>query len=123
MPYRNETAGELPRTQALFVRGVIIRYFGRSSSREITQCAQAWQKEVSSASDRYKLWQTGEAPAQRAIPRNSEVASSWTSGNCFAIAQERVAFFGYTGKLGIRYPRILQELELARNICVETDEV
>jgi hypothetical protein len=69
------------------------------------------------------LWQAGHAPPQRAVARNGKVASNRASRYCFTIAQKGVTFSTYSGKLSVHYPCILQELELARNIGVETDEM
>jgi hypothetical protein len=69
------------------------------------------------------LWQVGYAPSQRAIARDSKAGSDRAPGYWFTIAQKRVAFSRCAGKFGVRYPCALQELELARNIGIQTDKM
>ena len=55
--------------------------------------------------------------------RHDEVVGDRAARYRLAIAEQRIALARQAGELGAHHPGVLQELELARDVRVETDEV
>src|SRR5882724_9941677 len=87
------------------------------------QRAQTRQKEIGAAFDRNKLRQPRAVLRHAVFLRLGETIRERATRNRLAISQQRIGFAGQAGKLAAVDPGVLEKLELARNIGVETNKL
>src|SRR6478672_767473 len=100
--------------------------YGKGSSRvrgkELNR-SQTWQEEIPTPANGDESRQARDTLARRAITLQDEVIRRRTAGQWGAVAKQRIARPGQAGELRAHHPRVLQELELPRDVRVQAEEV
>src|SRR4051812_40553465 len=61
--------------------------------------------------------------AKAGLPRNAETVGRRATHDGLPVAQERIAFAAHSIELRIHQPGVLHELELARDVGIQADEM
>src|SRR5215469_4342466 len=102
------------RTSEMTNSAIALHQRSASSARDEAQRAQTRKKEICPATHRDKARQSAQP---------SKSVRRLTRRKWFAVAKQRIGFTGQCIELRIGQPGVLNELELPRDVGIQTDEV